>query len=253
MGFQGKFRDLSLVDILQVVQMTQKSGVLRIVEGAKRSSVIFKDGNIVDAQPAGSGQLTDDLVRNGLVQKAALEKALESRKADERIGQALVRAGLIAEEKLKAVLVGRVEGAIYDALSWIGGEFEFEMTGEGPTRPEAGLVQYRGFAARRELQHPGSVDGRAARLRRAQGGPRRRVAATRCRGDPPPESTSSVAIQPPPAVVTASRIIQADRALLIVAGPPTFRDLVRIAVSRLGAELAEVSDLADAEARVATE
>lgn len=73
--------------------------------------------------------------------------------------------------------------------------------------------------------------------------------------EPPPEGPSKTmgAVQAPPAVVTASRIIQADRALLIVAGPPTFRDLVRIAVSRLGAELAECSDFRDAEERVVAE
>ena len=255
MGFQGKFRDLSLVDILQVVQMTQKSGVLKIVEGAKRASIIFKEGNIVDAHPSGSGRLTDDLVRGGLVTKVALESALEKRKSGERIGEALVRAGVIAEPKLKDVIVKRVEGAVYDALSWIGGEFEFEMTGEGPAQPAQALVQYEDLlpGVNFNTQEVLMDALRVFDERKAGRAPPADAAAPPPAVEPPPESTSSVAIQPPPAVVTASRIIQADRALLIVCGPPTFRDLVRIAVSRLGAELAECSEFADAEARVNAE
>lgn len=134
MGFQGKFRDLSLVDILQVVQMTQKSGVLDIFDGPRHCSIVFRDGKIVDARPVGSGRLTDWLEAKGLIPMGAKEAAAEG-PAGERIGERLVRNGAITAEGLHAALVERVETTVYDALSWVNGQFDFEIVEEGTTGP----------------------------------------------------------------------------------------------------------------------
>src|SRR5687768_5062064 len=109
MGFRGKFQDLSLVDILQVVQMTQKSGVLEVFEGARYARVVFLEGNIVDAQPNGTPSLVDDLVTRGALREAAQGEPAE-----------LVKRGLVAEDAVRSVVRNRVETAIADTLGWTG-------------------------------------------------------------------------------------------------------------------------------------
>lgn len=124
MGFQGKFRDLSLVDILQVVQMTQKSGVLEIREGPRHASIVFRDGNIVDARPQGVGPLTDDLVARGIIPASAKE-GLDA--TGVRVGERLVELGYVTPARLQEVLVQRVETTVYETLSWVSGSFDFDI------------------------------------------------------------------------------------------------------------------------------
>lgn len=108
--------------------MTQKSGLLDIYDGVRHATIVFREGNIVDARPHGSGPLTDELVSRGLIPPGA--KEVEAPK-DVRIGEHLVKLGYVTEEKLREVLVQRVEGAIYETLSWVNGEFEFDMIDPG--------------------------------------------------------------------------------------------------------------------------
>lgn len=118
-----------MVDILQVVQMTQKSGVLEIHDGARHASILFRDGNIIDARPEGIGRLTDDLEARGLIPKGVkdtIEKA-----GSTSIGERLVQEGYIEAETLRRVLIERVETTVYETLSWVNGQFDFDIADTG--------------------------------------------------------------------------------------------------------------------------
>lgn len=129
MGFQGKFKDLSLVDILQVVQMTQKTGVLEIFDGPRRASILVREGNIIDARPPGVGRLTDDLEARGLIPKGVKDTVEGDGGA--AIGERLVQSGHITAEALQRVLVERVESTVYETLAWVNGQFDFDIMETG--------------------------------------------------------------------------------------------------------------------------
>ena len=141
MGFQGKFRDLSLVDILQVVQMTQKNGALEVFDGERHATIYFRGGNIIDARPAGVGAISDDLEARGLLSASIRARlASEPALAGETVGERLVRIGAISETKLREVLVARVESSVYDALSWVNGHFSFDFDAGDSAGGPAALV-----------------------------------------------------------------------------------------------------------------
>ena len=217
MGFQGKFRDLSLVDILQVVQMTQKSGVLDIFDGPRHASIAFREGNIVDARPHGVGKLTDDLEARGLIPKGV--KDVTEGPPGEPVGERLVRLGHIDAEKLRAVLVNRVESAVYDTLSWVNGQFDFEIVEPGQTGPAllalADVLPGVNFNTQQVLMDALRVfdERRAGRTPAA--------VADAVRGD-------AAAVGSP----LGPRVI--------MVGPPGFGDRLRIALRTLRAQLLEL-------------
>jgi CheY-like chemotaxis protein len=48
--FAGSLSDMGLVDLLQTIDVSRKSGVLRLSSGAKRGSVFFHEGRVLDAE-----------------------------------------------------------------------------------------------------------------------------------------------------------------------------------------------------------
>ena len=60
MSLSGSVEDLPLLEILQVVAFTQKSGHLRVTTGEGEAAVVFSAGRVVagyiwDAPPLGAG------------------------------------------------------------------------------------------------------------------------------------------------------------------------------------------------------
>lgn len=222
MGFQGKFRDLSLVDILQVVQMTQKSGVLDIFDGPRHASVVFREGKIVDARPQGLGRLTDDLETRGLIPKGVKDEAGEGLPG-EAIGERLVRLGHITADKLREVLVHRVESTVYETLSWVNGQFDFEIVEPGDTGPAllalADVLPGVNFNTQQVLMDALRVfdERRAGRA----------TAAT-------PEAGAGTG-------EVAARASLGPR--VVVCGPTGFSDRLRIALRTLKAQLVELPTL----------
>ena len=51
MGLQGDIRDLSVVDILQLLYQQQKSGILTLIDRSNQVQVLFNKGIIVSAIP----------------------------------------------------------------------------------------------------------------------------------------------------------------------------------------------------------
>jgi DNA-binding response OmpR family regulator len=48
--FAGSLSDMGLVDLLQTIDVSRKSGVLRLSSGMKRGSVFFNEGRVLDAE-----------------------------------------------------------------------------------------------------------------------------------------------------------------------------------------------------------
>ncbi len=48
--FAGSLADMGLVDLLQTIDVSRKSGVLRLSSGLKRGSVFFNEGRVLDAE-----------------------------------------------------------------------------------------------------------------------------------------------------------------------------------------------------------
>ena len=76
-ALEGRLEDLPLVDILQVLQVSGKTGGLFLTHGDGRSAVVlFRNGRIVQVTGAANYQpLGERLEQRGVITKAQLEEA----------------------------------------------------------------------------------------------------------------------------------------------------------------------------------
>jgi hypothetical protein len=95
----------------------------------------FNRGRLVFARGgAQTGTIGEELVRRGLVERAACEAAAADRarrRGGPRIGTLLVERGLVRREDLEGLIRSRIKDAIYTCVDWRQGKFTFE-TGVAP-------------------------------------------------------------------------------------------------------------------------
>ncbi len=135
MALRGNLKDFSLPDVFQLVQLSGKTGVLRIVGVEAEGSIWFRDGDVFFAQSNWRReQLGERLVEAQRITPAALARALEIRQTEgdggRRLGQILVNEGYITEQVLETFVQEQIQDTIFDIMRWDEGDFDFEVLPE---------------------------------------------------------------------------------------------------------------------------
>lgn len=127
MSLLGRLEDLPITDILQIVFLSRRTGVLEIVRGDARSQVLFQRGLIVGARSSDVADLGSELLQDGNVTPEALEMARRaaSREPVTPLGQTLVELGLVAPDDLGKVIVSMMRRVIEPLMGCEDGEFNF--------------------------------------------------------------------------------------------------------------------------------
>lgn len=129
MALEGTIRDFSLADILQLIGIQRKSGVLTLDNESDVVTVNFLDGQVVGADTK-SRNLEDllgsVLVRTGRITEPQLQEALKIQNNTlQRLGFVLVKCGFISEEELREALRIQVTQIIYRLFRWRDGRYHF--------------------------------------------------------------------------------------------------------------------------------
>lgn len=131
MSLVGNLEDLGLGDILQIVSLSRKSGVLTLNSRAREGKVIFFDGQVVRAHSSNHREnLGHLLLRKKLVDVDTLRQALEMQsrlQEKERIGTILSTHFNVPRDAIEAVVKEQVEKIVYSFFSWTEGAFSFEL------------------------------------------------------------------------------------------------------------------------------
>lgn len=132
MALRGNLKDFSLPDVFQLVQLSRKTGVLRIVGQDAEGTIWFRDGEVFFAQSDWRrDHLGERLVAAQRITPAALARALEIRSAEpddgRRLGQILVDEGYITHQVLEAFVQEQIQDTIFDLMRWEEGDFDFEV------------------------------------------------------------------------------------------------------------------------------
>ncbi len=135
MALRGNLKDFSLPDVFQLVQLSGKTGVLRIQGPEAEGSIWFRDGDVFFAQSNWRReQLGERLVTAQRITPAALARALELRAAEpeggRRLGEILVNEGYITQQVLESFVQEQIQDTIFDLMRWDEGEFDFEVLPE---------------------------------------------------------------------------------------------------------------------------
>lgn len=129
MSLVGSLEDLGLGDLLQIVHLAAKSGVLRLRGDAGEGQIVFRQGMIREAHAKGGPtDLRELLAARRAVAGPLLERAwLEAHQLGRRLADVLVERELISLEAIDAFRREQIESAVLAMFGWPSGEFSFEM------------------------------------------------------------------------------------------------------------------------------
>jgi hypothetical protein len=131
MALQGTLRDFGLADILQLIGIQRKTGILTLENGREKVAVKFLEGSVVGAETGTGGveeRLGQVLVRTGKITEAQLQEALRTQqKTLQRLGHVLVHAAYISEEELMEALRVQSLQVIYRLFRWRDGRYNVDL------------------------------------------------------------------------------------------------------------------------------
>ncbi len=129
MSLVGSLEDLGLGDILQIIHLSRKSGVLTLRSGHGEGHVLFDGGLICGAYlKNGPSELRELVAAAQLVPADELEAAFaDARARGVRLARVLLDRCLVAADALDRLLHEHVEAAVIEMFRWGSGEFSFEV------------------------------------------------------------------------------------------------------------------------------
>jgi CheY-like chemotaxis protein len=126
---RGQAEAVPLGEILQVLQMQQQTGELVVGRGAIEVTLHFRKGLVDLAGSRGASEefrLGRYFVEEGLIDREMLESvAIESGRAGQLLGDALVAKGAVTPDQLQEALGRQASELIYEVLRWERASFAF--------------------------------------------------------------------------------------------------------------------------------
>ena len=131
MGLEGYLEDLGIGDILQIISLSKKSGVLTLKSSQGEGRISFLDGQVVRASsrqfPENLGQL---LCREQLAteQQIAQILAWQQKSNDHRpLGELLEEQFQISREAIEKIVKRQIETIVFSFFHWREGSFFFQL------------------------------------------------------------------------------------------------------------------------------
>jgi hypothetical protein len=132
MSLVGSLEDLGLGDILQIVSLSRKSGLLLIHSEQSEGRIVFCDGLVRAAYVKGEPEdLRSLLVEADFVSAEEFDRAGELAIArGVPVAEVLPESTSLTAESLDSLRREQVERAVFRIFSWVVGEFSFEVRDE---------------------------------------------------------------------------------------------------------------------------
>lgn len=131
MSLVGNLADLGLGEILQIVSLSRKSGVLTLQSRGRQGVVVFRFGQVIRATSSTIKYfLGEELLKREVVDQECLNKALQVQQAGayrERLGTILINRFNVPAQKIEDVVREQIERVVYSFFAWDEGRFEFEL------------------------------------------------------------------------------------------------------------------------------
>ena len=132
MALEGTLRDFSLADILQLISLQHKTGLLTVRGPADTVTLGFLDGMLVSAESSAQRldtRLGTVLVKTRRLAAEALARALEMQAQTlQRLGFILLKNGFCSAQDLRDGLDIQIKRIAYGLFRWTDGDYVFEQT-----------------------------------------------------------------------------------------------------------------------------
>ncbi len=138
MALQGNLDDFSLPEILQLIAVQQKSGVLKLTSGSDVAVIFFDGGRVVstrDRRRNAKDPLKTFLVKTGHITDSQL-KQIETIEAESRreLTDVILSGNYMTSEALTAAIQDQVQDSMHQLLTWKQGAYHF--SGDARTVPK---------------------------------------------------------------------------------------------------------------------
>lgn len=131
MAFKGTLRDFKVPDILQIISLQKKNGILTFTSSDGFITLVFDKGSIVgvDAFPKKlEMRVGTVLEKQNLISKDILYRALSIQKrTNQKIGEILLGMGLISNDSVKEALRTQATEIVLSLFKWKRGEYSFKV------------------------------------------------------------------------------------------------------------------------------
>lgn len=126
MSISGSLADIAVIDLLQFVHMSQRSGTLLMESAQGSAHISFHRGRIASAWSPASLSVVKHLVDRGVLDAddvAWVERERRRAVPPPSLGKALLDAGLVSWPELKDAVATKIERTIFDLIGWRSGTF----------------------------------------------------------------------------------------------------------------------------------
>jgi len=131
MSLVGNLEDLGLGEILQIVSLSRKSGILALHSRGREGRIAFRQGQVIQATSSTYQQnLGEVLIQKGVIDLTTLKRALLAQKEEgcsERLGTVLIKKFAISADAIEEVAREQIERVVYSLFAWAEGTFDFEL------------------------------------------------------------------------------------------------------------------------------
>jgi CheY-like chemotaxis protein len=128
MSLLGRLEDLSLTDIIQIVYLSRRTGVLEIINEAGRHTVLFRQGLVVNAASPEHPDLLSFLEAAGLVKPDQAKLVRQMEESGIPSGVALLEMNVLSRDDLANAVRQRILDVVTPLLVSKEGEFNFILS-----------------------------------------------------------------------------------------------------------------------------
>lgn len=128
MAFKGTLDSLGMIEVLQLICMSRKTGCLAVAHpSGEQKKLYFEAGDVTAAISTGAkDRLGFLLVKMGLLSAEQVELARKDEKrTGVKQGTSLIEHGLLTEDQLADALTRQIAEIFYSVMTWHQGSFEF--------------------------------------------------------------------------------------------------------------------------------
>jgi CheY-like chemotaxis protein len=128
MSLLGRLEDLSLTDIIQIVYLSRRTGVLEIINDSGRHTVLFRHGLVVNAASPEHPDLLSFLEAAGLVGGGQATLVRQMEESGIPSGVALLEMNVLSKDDLANAVRQRILSVVTPLLVSKEGEFNFILS-----------------------------------------------------------------------------------------------------------------------------
>jgi CheY-like chemotaxis protein len=128
MSLLGRLEDLSLTDIIQIVFLSRRTGVLEIIDPKGRHTVLFRQGLVVNASSPDHPDLVSYLSGRGLIPEDGARMLRRMEESGIPYGTATVELNLMSPTDLGSAIRERILDVVTPLLLSREGEFNFILS-----------------------------------------------------------------------------------------------------------------------------